>query len=126
MTTYPDPDDMTAAKRGSDHDRADAWRIIVHDLRVENERLRVSLTMAQNARRTFEDALAEAQARADGLYHKRLPCAEAEVAQERYERAEALLRYVLLEDMEHGDRGREPLDGLIERLGACAERGMDR
>lgn len=41
MTTYPDPDDMTAAKRGSDHDRAEAWRIIALGSRSENERLKV-------------------------------------------------------------------------------------
>lgn len=41
-STYPDPDDMTTAKRGSDHDRAEAWRILAHDMRAERdaERLR--------------------------------------------------------------------------------------
>lgn len=42
MTTYPDIDDMTAAKHGSDHDRAEAWRIMAQDMRAERdaERLR--------------------------------------------------------------------------------------
>lgn len=37
MTTYPDPDDMTTAKRGSDHDRAEAWRILAVDMRAERD-----------------------------------------------------------------------------------------
>lgn len=36
-TTYPDPDDATAAKRGSDYDRAEAWRILAQDMRAERD-----------------------------------------------------------------------------------------
>ena len=38
--SHPDPDDMTTAKRGSDHDRAEAWRIIAHDLKAERDKAR--------------------------------------------------------------------------------------
>lgn len=37
VTTYPDADDARNMKSGSDHDRAEAWRIIAHGLRAENE-----------------------------------------------------------------------------------------
>ena len=65
--------------------------------------------------RKADAALAELEAAYEAvidLYHKE---------RRRADRAEALLRYVLLQDMEHGDRGTEPLDGLITRLQAAMD-----
>lgn len=69
MTTYPDPDDMTAAKRGSDHDRADAWRILAHEERETRRKAedafdrwektwRIQVQEEYRARHKAEDALA--------------------------------------------------------------------
>ncbi len=100
---YVDEFEARDQKTGSDHDRAEAWRV---------------LALSERKQRCADGLSLSEQLHTETL---RRFSAEAEVAQERYERAEALLRYVLLEDMEHGDRGREPLDGLIERLGALMD-----
>lgn len=66
--TYPDPDDARNMKAGSDHDRAEAWRIIAQDLRAESGRLAANnaelaewALIAQGARAEAEAALAEAK-----------------------------------------------------------------
>lgn len=63
-TSYPDPDDARNAKAGSDHDRAEAWRILALDLRSERDAA-TALMLDFNKQMRRARARVEASARKD-------------------------------------------------------------